>query len=137
MNTGQQLVTTWGFRGAFAQLEPLLEHLQILRAYARYHLHNDTAKTLLCGVSGVGGSVRTTLNALGSAIFLQPPTTISRRLAPRAQWTPVKNPSPQPSPHPPPPHLDQEVCWYGGGACSAAIGKKPAALYELKDRKIL
>lgn len=67
VNTGQQLVTTWGFRGAYVHNWSPYWNTSIYGAYAGI-TYNDTAKTLLCGVGGVGGSVRTTLNALGGAI---------------------------------------------------------------------
>ncbi|OKO81343.1 porin [Bradyrhizobium sp. NAS96.2] len=129
VNTGQQLVTTWGFRGAYVHNWNPYWNTSIYGAYAGI-TYNDTAKTLLCGVGGVGGSVRTTLNALGGAITTCNPDYNIAQIGTQTQWTPVKNLTFTADLTYT--HLDQK---YAGtvSAPSAAIGK-PAALYELKDQ---
>ncbi|MES5481633.1 porin [Bradyrhizobium sp. INPA03-11B] len=129
VNTGQQLVTTWGFRGAYVHNWSPYWNTSIYGAYAGI-TYNDTAKTLLCGVGGVGGSVRTTLNALGGAITTCNPDYNIAQIGTQTQWTPVKNLTFTADLTYT--HLDQK---YAGtvSAPSAAIGK-PAALYELKDQ---
>jgi hypothetical protein len=129
VNTGQQLVTTWGFRGAYVHNWSPYWNTSIYGAYAGI-TYNDTAKTLLCGVGGVGGSVRTTLNALGGAITTCNPDYNIAQIGTQTQWTPVKNLTFTADLTYT--HLDQK---YAGtvAAPSAAIGK-PAALYELKDQ---
>ncbi|MDH2384398.1 porin [Bradyrhizobium sp. CER78] len=129
VNTGQQLVTTWGFRGAYVHNWNPYWNTSIYGAYAGI-TYNDTAKTLLCGVGGVGGSVRTTLNALGGAITTCNPDYNIAQIGTQTQWTPVKNLTFTADLTYT--HLDQK---YAGtvAAPSAAIGK-PAALYELKDQ---
>ncbi|WP_050421579.1 porin [Bradyrhizobium tropiciagri] len=129
VNTGQQLVTTWGFRGAYVHNWNPYWNTSIYGAYAGI-TYNDTAKTLLCGVGGVGGSVRTTLNALGGAITTCNPDYNIAQIGTQTQWTPVKNLTFTADFTYT--HLDQK---YAGtvSAPSAAIGK-PAALYELKDQ---
>ncbi|MHC2257378.1 porin [Bradyrhizobium embrapense] len=129
VNTGQQLVTTWGFRGAYVHNWNPYWNTSIYGAYAGI-TYNDTAKTLLCGVGGVGGSVRTTLNALGGAITTCNPDYNIAQIGTQTQWTPVKNLTFTADLTYT--HLDQK---YAGtvSAPSATIGK-PAALYELKDQ---
>ncbi|WP_420969898.1 porin [Bradyrhizobium sp. B120] len=129
VNTGQQLVTTWGFRGAYVHNWSPYWNTSIYGAYAGI-TYNDTAKTLLCGIGGVGGSVRTTLNALGGAITTCNPDYNIAQIGTQTQWTPVKNLTFTADLTYT--HLDQK---YAGtvSAPSAAIGK-PAALYELKDQ---
>ena len=122
VNTGQQLVTTWGFRGAYVHNWSPYWNTSIYGAYAGI-TYNDTAKTLLCGVGGVGGSVRTTLNALGGAITTCNPDYNIAQIGTQTQWTPVKNLTFTADLTYT--HLDQK---YAGtvAAPSAAIGK-PAA----------
>ncbi|MBR1201891.1 MULTISPECIES: porin [unclassified Bradyrhizobium] len=129
VNTGQQLVTTWGFRGAYVHNWSPYWNTSIYGAYAGI-TYNDTAKTLLCGVGGVGGSVRTTLNALGGVMTTCNPDYNIAQIGTQTQWTPVKNLTFTADLTYT--HLDQK---YAGtvSAPSAAIGK-PAALYELKDQ---
>lgn len=129
VNTGQQLVTTWGFRGAYVHNWNPYWNTSIYGAYAGI-TYNDTAKTLLCGIGGVGGSVRTTLNALGGAITTCNPDYNIAQIGTQTQWTPVKNLTFTADLTYT--HLDQK---YAGtvSAPSATIGK-PAALYELKDQ---
>ncbi|PAY07911.1 porin [Bradyrhizobium sp. UFLA03-84] len=132
VNTGQQLVSTWGFRGAYVHNWNPYWNTSIYGAYAGIS-YNDTAKTLLCGVGGVGGSVRANLNALGGAITTCNPDYNIAQIGTQTQWTPVKNLTFTADLTYT--HLDQK---YAGtvSAPSATIGK-PAALYEMKDQNTL
>ncbi|MFB9269353.1 porin, partial [Bradyrhizobium erythrophlei] len=129
VNTQQQTIKTWGFRGGFNHNWNPYWSSGLYGAYAAV-MYNDTAKTLLCGVGGVGGSVRTTLNALGGAITTCNPDYNIAQVGLITRWTPVKNLT-----------FSGDVTWmhldqkYAGTvvAPSAAIGK-PAALYELKNQ---
>ncbi|WP_342726304.1 porin [Bradyrhizobium sp. B097] len=130
--TSQQAVKTWGFDGAYVHNWNPYWNTSIYGAYAQV-MYNDTAKGLLCGVGGVGGSVQATLNALGGAITRCNPDFSIAQIGTQTQWTPVKNLTFTADLTYT--HLDQK---YAGTvvASSAAIGK-PAALYELKNQNTL
>jgi len=56
--SSQETVKTWGFRGAYTHNWDPYWNTAIYGAYAAI-MYNDTAKTLICGAGGVGGSFRT------------------------------------------------------------------------------
>ena len=129
--TQQQLTQTWGGRGAFNHNWDPHWSSALYGAYAAV-MYNDTAKTLICGVGGVGGAIRGALNPVGSgtAITVCNPDYNIGQLGFITRWTPVKNLT-----------FSGDVTWTHldqmsqgtVSAPSANIGK-PAAVYELKDQ---
>ncbi|WGR91052.1 porin [Bradyrhizobium sp. ISRA443] len=122
----QQTVKTWGFRGAYTHNWDPYWNTAIYGAYAQV-MYNDTAKTLLCGVGGVGGTVRT---ALGAGVVNCNPDYNIAQLGVITRWTPVKNLTF--SADVTYTHLDQK--YTGVAVAPNATVAKPAALYELKDQ---
>jgi hypothetical protein len=100
-------------------------------AFAAIH-YNDTAKSLICGVGGVGGSFRITtgLTGIGGAASTCNPDYNIAQLGFVTRWTPVKNLT-----------FSGEVTWSHldqkmegtVNAASATIGK-PSTVYELRDQ---
>ncbi|MCA6120954.1 porin [Bradyrhizobium sp. WSM 1704] len=126
----QQTIKTWGFRGAYTHNWNPYWNTAIYGAYAAV-MYNDTSKTLLCGIGGVGGTVRTTLaSAAGTGLTSCNPDYNIAQLGLITRWTPVKNLT-----------FSADVIWthldqkYTGVVSlpSGSIGK-PAALYEMKDQ---
>ncbi len=83
----QQLVQTWGMRGAYTHNWSPYWNTAIYGAYAGVR-YNGTAKTLMCGVGGVGGTVRT---ALGAGLTSCNPDYNIGQIGTITRWTPVKN----------------------------------------------
>jgi len=128
--TQQQLVTTWGMRGAFIHNWSPNWNTSIYGAYAQVS-YNDTAKALLCGIGGIGGSVRLTLaSAPGTGLTACNPDYAIAQLGTQTQWTPVKNLTF--SADLTYTHLDQK--YSGLVAAPNAATAKPVALYEMKDQ---
>jgi hypothetical protein len=123
--TSQQLVQTWGMRGAFTHNWDAFWNTSLYGAYAGVR-YNDTSKALICGVGGVGGSFR----SAGSVITACDPNYNIGQLGLITRWTPVKNLTF--SADLTYTNLDQKMAGTLN-APSAAIGK-PAATYELKDQ---
>ncbi|WP_375788594.1 porin [Bradyrhizobium sp. Pha-3] len=125
--TQQQTIKTWGFRGGYTHNWDPYWNTGIYGAYAAI-MYNDTAKTLLCGVSG---SVRTVLaSAPGTGITSCNPDYNVAQVGVITRWTPVKNLTF--SADVTYTHLDQKYA--GVVAAPSASLAKPAALYELKDQ---
>ena len=128
-NSSQQLVSTWGFRGAYTHNWDPYWSSSIYGAYAAVS-YNGTAKALICGINGAGGSFRTQLNANLSSC--NPDYSIGQ-LGFTTGWTPVKNLT-----------FTADLTYTmlaqkmlgTVNAPSTAIGK-PAATYELKDQNTL
>ena len=103
----------------------------IYGAWAAVH-YNDTAKALVCGIGGVGGSFRTTtgLAGIGGAAAVCDPDFNIAQIGLITRWTPVKNltfaadVTWQ--------HLDQKMV--GTVVAPSTTLGKPTALYELKDQ---
>lgn len=126
-----QLVETYGGRAGFTHNWDAYWNTSIYGAYAHVR-YTDTAKTLICGVGGVGGSFRAAFAPVGGAAAVttcNPDYNIAQAGI-ITRWTPVKNLtfsgefvyS----------HLDQKnagTVTTGG----AAIGK-PTLLYQLRDQ---
>jgi hypothetical protein len=118
-------------RGGFTHNWNPFWNSSIYGAYAEVR-YNGTAKGLICGVGGVGGSFRNTLAPAGSgaAVDTCNPDYNIAQLGFVTRWTPVKNLSfiadVTFS------HLDQKMAGTVV-APSATIGK-PTAVYELKDQ---
>ncbi len=135
----QQLVQTWGMRGAFNHNWDPYWSSALYGAFAEVK-YNDTAKSLLCGgvVNGVtvAGSLRATLNPAASATV--PATAITTcnpdynigQVGFITRWTPVKNLTF--SADATWTHLDQKM--EGTVVASSATVGKPVAAYELKDQ---
>jgi hypothetical protein len=123
--TQQQLVQTWGMRGAFTHNWNPFWNTALYGAFAAVS-YNDNAKTLLCGTAGIG--LRTA--AAGAVLTNCNPDYNIGQLGLITRWTPVKNLTF--SADFTYSHLDQKM---EGTilAPSAAIGK-PAAVYELRDQ---
>ena len=124
----QQSIKTWGFRGAYTHNWDPYWNTSLYGAYAAV-MYNDTAKSLICGVGGVGGTFRAAFAGGAGVTSCNPDYNIGQ-LGLITRWTPVKNLTFTADLTYT--HLDQK---YAGtvAAPSAAIGK-PAALYELKDQ---
>jgi hypothetical protein len=90
--------------------------------------YNGTAKTLLCGVGGVGGSLRATF---GNGIIGCNPDYNIGQIGFITRWTPVKNLTF--SGDVTFTGLDQKLSGVVNLPTQASIGK-PAAVYELKDQ---
>src|SRR5882757_6697805 len=125
----QQLVSTWGMRGAFNHNWNPYWSSSVYGAYAGI-MYNDTSKTLICGVGGVGGTFRAAFGAGAAAISCNPDYNIAQ-LGFITRWTPVKNLTF--SADVSYTHLDQKYAGTITAPASAALGK-PAAVYELKDQ---
>jgi Porin subfamily len=131
VGTQQQTIQTWGMRGAFNHNWDPYWSSALYGAYAAVK-YNDTAKALVCGVGGVGGSFRATtgLAGIGGAAAVCNPDYAVAQLGFITRWTPVKNLTF--SADFTYSHLDQKM--FGVvNAASVGIGK-PAAAYELKDQ---
>ncbi len=124
----QQAIKTWGMRGAYTHNWDPYWNTSIYGAYAAI-MYNDTSKTLICGVGGVGGTFRTAFGGGAGVTNCNPDYNIAQ-LGLITRWTPVKNLTF--SADVTYTHLDQK---YAGTitTAAAAIGK-PAATYELKDQ---
>jgi hypothetical protein len=125
--TSQQLIQTWGMRGAYTHNWNPYWNTSIYGAYAGIQ-YNGTAKVLLCGVGGVGGSIRA---AFGNGVINCNPDYNVGQVGLITRWTPVKNLT-----------FSGDVTWTGldqkmTGTFllpqTSSIGK-PTALYELKNQ---
>jgi Porin subfamily len=127
----QQLIQTWGMNGGFTHNWDPYWNSGIYGAWAAV-TYNDTAKALLCGIGGVGGSFRLTtgLAGIGGAAAVCNPDYNIGQVGFITRWTPVKNLTF--SGDITFTHLDQKMVGTVV-APSATIGK-PALLYELKNQ---
>ena len=127
----QQLIQTWGMRGGFTHNWDPYWNSSIYGAYAAV-TYNDTSKALICGVGGVGGSLRAVLTPAGSgaAVTTCNPDYNIGQIGFITRWTPVKNLTFAADVTFT--HLDQKMVGTVVAA-STPIGK-PALLYELKDQ---
>ncbi len=132
VGTSQQLVETYGMRGAYTHNWDAFFNTSIYGAYAAIK-YTDTAKTLICGVGGVGGTFRAAFGAGAAAGNCNPDYNIAQ-LGIITRWTPVKNLTF--SADLLYTHLDQKYAGVVNAPASAGIGK-PAAVYELKDQDTL
>ncbi|QPF82137.1 porin [Bradyrhizobium genosp. L] len=124
----QQTIKTWGMRGAYTHNWNPYWNTALYGAYAAI-MYNDTAKTYICGVGGVGGTFRTAF-AGGAGVTACNPDYNIAQVGVITRWTPVKNLTF--SADVTYSHLDQK---YAGfiTTSSGSIGK-PSATYELKDQ---
>ncbi|MCC8982984.1 porin [Bradyrhizobium acaciae] len=124
----QQSIKTWGFRGAYTHNWDPYWNTSLYGAYAAV-MYNDTAKSLICGVGGVGGTFRAAFAGGAGVTSCNPDYNIGQ-LGLITRWTPVKNLTF--SADVTYVHLDQK---YAGTitTSSAGIGK-PVATYELKNQ---
>ncbi|WP_244482099.1 porin, partial [Bradyrhizobium pachyrhizi] len=124
----QQSIKTWGMRGAYTHNWDPYWNTSLYGAFAAVS-YNDTAKSLICGVGGVGGTFRAAF-AGGAGVTACNPDYNIAQIGVITRWTPVKNLTF--SADVTYSHLDQK---YAGiiTTSSTAIGK-PTATYELKDQ---
>ena len=126
---GLQLISTWGFRGAYIHNWNPYWRTSLYGAYGAVS-YNSTAKALLCGVNGVGGTFRTNATIGFRGTTCNPDYNIGQ-IGLNTRWTPVKNLSfvadltyTM---------LDQKMVGSISGG-SVAIGKPSGSgLYQLKD----
>ena len=127
-NGEQQLVTTWGFRGAYTHNWDPYWNTSLFGAYAAVS-YNGTAKALICGVGGVGGSFRTVGHFVGTSC--NPDYNIGQ-LGLITRWTPVKNLTF--SGEAVYTMLDQKMAGTITQNANVGIGK-PTATYDLKNQE--
>ncbi|NEV02130.1 porin [Bradyrhizobium uaiense] len=127
----QQLITTYGFRGAYVHNWNPNWNTSIYGAWAGVN-YNSTAKGYICGPAGngVGGSLSNFFGA-GSALTNCNPNYNIAQIGTQTQWTPVKNLTF--SADFTYTHLDQNFAGTVAFPGSPTIGK-PGAIYELKDQ---
>ncbi|UGY12184.1 porin [Bradyrhizobium septentrionale] len=126
----QQLIQTWGMRGAYVHNWSPNWNTSVYGAYAGIR-YNDTAKSAICGPggNGVGGSFGAVFGTAGLT-SCNPDYNIAQ-IGTQTQWTPVKNLTF--SADLTYTHLDQKYAGTITYPGSASIGK-PATVYELKDQ---
>jgi len=122
----QQTIKTWGMRGAYTHNWDPYWNTSLYGAYAAV-MYNDTAKSYICGVGGVGGSFRT---AFGAGVTTCNPDYNLAQIGVITRWTPVKNLTF--SADVTYSHLDQKFA--GVVTTSSTPIAKPLATYELKDQ---
>ncbi|MFO1108399.1 MAG: porin [Bradyrhizobium sp.] len=123
----QELVQTWGMRGAFNHNWDPYWSSSLYGAYAAVR-YTDNAKTLMCGVGGVGGTVR---GALGAGLTNCDPDYSIAQLGFITRWTPVKNLTF--SADFVYTRLDQKYAGVTGAGANAVVAK-PVGAYELRDQ---
>ena len=124
----QQSIKTWGFRGAYTHNWDPYWNTSLYGAYAAV-MYNDTAKSLICGVGGVGGTFRAAFAGGAGVTSCNPDYNIGQ-LGLITRWTPVKNLTF--SADVTYVHLDQKYA--GTITTSAGAIGKPVATYELKNQ---
>lgn len=123
VRTAQQLIQTWGMRGAYTHNWDAFWNSSIYGAYAAVD-YNNTAKTLICSTPGLGFDV-----ADGAGLTTCDPDYNIGQLGLITRWIPVNNLM-----------FSGEVTWshidtkMAGllTTASAAVGK-PLAAYEMKS----
>ncbi|MGF6309696.1 hypothetical protein ABIB82_004307 [Bradyrhizobium sp. i1.8.4] len=124
----QQSIKTWGMRGAYTHNWDPYWNTSLYGAFAAV-MYNDTAKSLICGVGGVGGTFRTAFAGGAGVTSCNPDYNVSQ-IGLITRWTPVKNLTF--SADVTYVHLDQK---YAGTITTSSTGiGKPTATYELKDQ---
>jgi len=124
----QQTIKTWGMRGAYTHNWDPYWNTSIYGAYAAV-MYNDTAKSYICGVGGVGGTFRTAFGGGAGVTSCNPDYNLGQ-VGVITRWTPVKNLTF--SGDVTYSHLDQKYA--GTITTSAASVGKPTATYELKNQ---
>lgn len=126
--TQQQLIQTWGMRGALNHNWDPYWSSSLYGAFADVH-YNGTAKALICATPGLGftAAVRA-----GTVTTCNPDYSISQ-LGFITRWTPVKNLTF--SGDLTFTHIDQN--FVGTLSIPSATTGKPAAVYQLKDENTL
>jgi hypothetical protein len=128
----QQTIQTWGMRGGFNHNWTPTWSSGLYGAYASVR-YNDTSKTLMCGVGGVGGSIRVIANVAAGGITNCDPDYNIAQLGLITRWTPVKNLAF--SADLTYTHLDQKMA--GFVTLPSTTAGKPALAYELKNQDTL
>jgi len=121
--TAQQLIQTWGMRGAYTHHWDAYWDSSIYGAYAAVR-YNTTAKTLICATPGLGFDV-----AAGAGLTTCNPDYSIGQLGFITRWTPVRNLT-----------FSADLTWShidtkmaGLLTTSNATLGKPPALYQLKN----
>ena len=131
----QQLIQTWGMRGGFNHNWDPYWSSSLYGAWAAVR-YNDTSKVLMCGIGGVGGTVRAALNAGGGVLTNCNPDYQIAQLGVVTRWTPVKNLTF--SADVTFTNIDQNYSGVVGTAgANASLGKPAGVVYELKDQNTL
>ena len=127
----QQLITTYGVRGAYVHNWNPYWNTSVYGAWAQVN-YNSTAKGYICGPggTGVGGSFGVLIGATSNLTSCNPDYSIAQ-IGTQTQWTPVKNLTF--SADFTYTHLDQNYAGTISYPGSAAIGK-PAAVYSLSNQ---
>ncbi|WP_076865865.1 porin [Bradyrhizobium mercantei] len=127
----QQLITTYGVRGAYVHNWNPNWNTSIYGAWAQVN-YNSTAKSYICGPggTGVGGSFGILIGATSNLTSCNPDYSVAQ-IGTQTQWTPVKNLTF--SADFTYTHLDQNYAGTVTYPGSAAIGK-PAAVYALSNQ---
>ncbi|UGY05049.1 porin [Bradyrhizobium quebecense] len=127
----QQLITTYGVRGAYVHNWNPYWNTSVYGAWAQVN-YNSTAKGYICGPggTGVGGSFGVLIGATSNLTSCNPDYSIAQ-IGTQTQWTPVKNLTF--SADFTYTHLDQNYAGTITYPGSAAIGK-PAAVYSLSNQ---
>ncbi|MDH2386973.1 porin [Bradyrhizobium sp. CER78] len=127
----QQLITTYGVRGAYVHNWNPYWNTSVYGAWAQVN-YNGTAKSYICGPggTGVGGSFGVLIGATSNLTSCNPDYSIAQ-IGTQTQWTPVKNLTF--SADFTYTHLDQNYAGTISYPGNAAIGK-PAAVYSLSNQ---
>ena len=127
----QQLITTYGVRGAYVHNWNPYWNTSVYGAWAQVN-YNGTAKSYICGPggTGVGGSFGVLIGATSNLTSCNPDYSVAQ-IGTQTQWTPVKNLTF--SADFTYTHLDQNYAGTISYPGSAAIGK-PAAVYSLSNQ---
>ena len=125
--TGQQLIQTWGMRGAYTHNWNAYWNTAIFGAYAQVH-YNGTSQTMICGGGGAVGTFRATF---GAGITSCNPDYSIAQLGTVTRWTPVKNLTFSGEFFYN--HLDQRMAGLATVPLNVPIGKQ-SGTYELRDQ---
>ena len=129
---GQQLVQTWGFRGGYTHNWNPYWNTSIYGAYAAVR-YNDTAKTLICGTGGVGGTLRAAFGPL--VITACNPDYNIAQIGFITRWTPVKNLTF--SAEVTYQHLDQSISGFGSFRGRQSASRRPSTNSRTRTTAIL
>jgi hypothetical protein len=126
----QQLIQTWGFRGAYVHNWNPNWNTSIYGAWADV-MYNSTAKSLICGPTGTGagGSFGIFYAATATLTSCNPNYSIAQ-IGTQTQWTPVKNLTF--SADFTYTHLDQNMA--GTITAAAPAAGQPTAVYALANQ---
>jgi hypothetical protein len=128
LNGSLQLVSTWGVRGAFNHNWNPYWATSVFGAYASVS-YTGAAKTAMCGVGGIGGTVHA---QLGLGVTTCNPDYNIAQVGANLRWTPVRNLTF--TTEAVYTMLDQKYAGTANFANNNAAAAKPGGLYTLKDQ---